>query len=92
MPDGTLHADAVNERRANLALGLALAALVVMLVLGAADADGPIWLVLGALSAAAVFVGLGARGARLAGRPLAAVVLGSLLFIAFVVGTAAEFA
>ena len=86
-------AESVSQRRGTLALGLAFAALVVMIVLGAADADGPIWLLQGALAAAAVVVGWSARGAgKLAGRPLTAVVLGVLLFIAFVVGTVAEFA
>jgi len=92
MPEGTQINRSADEGRANLALGLALAALVAMIVLGAADADGPIWLLMGALAAGAVILGWSARGERLAGRPLVAVVLGVLLFIAFVVGTAVALA
>jgi len=79
-----------NSSRANLALGLAVAALVAMAVLAAIDADGPIWLVVGVLSLAAVITGLVAGGGRPRGRALAAVVLGGVLFVVFVVFTIME--
>lgn len=81
-----------NEGRANLALGLAIAALLTLVVLGAADADGPIWVLQGVLAAGAAILGWSARGEKLAGRPLVAVILGDLLFLAFIVGTVIEFA
>ena len=74
--------------RANLALGLAVAALVAWIALIAADADGPIWMVMGVLAAGAAIVGWSARaGEGLAGRSRTAVIMGVLLFVAFVVGT-----
>lgn len=70
-----------------------MASLVAMLVLGAIDADGPIWLLQGVLAVAAAVMGWSARtDGKLQGRALAAVVLGALLFIAFIVGTISEFA
>lgn len=90
MPAETVINGAAGEGRANLALGLAIASLVAMIVLAAADADGPIWLLQGVLAVGAVIVGWSARGERLAGRALIAVVLGALLLIAFAVGTAME--
>ena len=79
--------------RANLAVALAAVAVAVWVVLMAADADGPIWLVVGVLSAAAAVTGWQAGGgARPVGRTLAAVVVGGLLFIMFVVFTIAELA
>lgn len=90
MPEETVMKDAANGGRATLALGLALASLVAMIVLAAADADGPIWLLQGTLAAGGTIVGWSARGERLAGRARVAVVLGVLLLIAFAVGTALE--
>ena len=90
MPDERVVKGVADGGRATLALGLALASLVAMIVLAAADADGPIWLLQGALAAAATIVGWTARGERLAGRARIAVVLGVLLLIAFAVGTALE--
>lgn len=47
---------------AKVAAGLAAAALLAMVVLTAADADGPIWIVMGVLAAAAAAVGWKAGG------------------------------
>lgn len=90
MPEETVMNGAAGEGRASLALALALASLVAMIVLAVADADGPIWLLQGVLAAGAVIMGWTARGERLAGRALIAVVLGGLLLIAFAVGAAME--
>lgn len=61
----------------NLAVGLAAAALLAMVVLMVADADGPIWIVQGVLAAAAAVVAWRAGGTSPANR---------LAFAAFVVG------
>jgi len=80
-------------QQAKTALGLGLAGLVAMIVLGALEVDGPIWLIVGALALAAIFTGLRTRaGGELSRLALGAVTLGALLFIAFVVGTVIEFA
>ncbi len=77
--------------RANLAAGLAVAAVVVWAVLIAIDADGPIWIVLGVLALSAAVTGWRAGGGAMPrGRALAALVVGGLLFIMFVVFTIME--
>ena len=77
--------------RANLAAGLAVAAVVVWLALMAADADGPIWLLQGVLALAAAVTGwMAGAGSMPKGRALAALVVGGLLFIMFVGFTIAE--
>ena len=77
--------------RANLAAGLAAAAVVVWLALMAADADGPIWILQGALALAAAIAGWRAgNGAMPHGRALVALVVGGLLFLMFVGFTIAE--
>ena len=65
----------------------------VWIALLAADADGPIWLAMGLLAAAAAGVGYTARGSGpLEGRSRIAASMGVLLFVVFVVGTVAELA
>lgn len=88
MPDST-----ATSSRTNLAFGLALASLVTMVVLGSLEADGPIWLLQGIFAAGAIFFGWTSKqGAKLEGRPLVAVLAGTLLLIAFAIGTIIEFA
>jgi len=82
--------------RANLALGLAIAALAAwaagVAFSGDGDEYGWIWLVMAVLGAAAVVTGFSAReDGRPRGRALAAVVIGALLvliFLGFVIGDA----
>ena len=77
--------------RANLAAGLAIAAVVVWAVLIAVDADGPIWIVEGVLALAAAAAGWRAGGGAMPrGRPLAALIVGGVLFLLFVAFTIAE--
>ncbi len=77
--------------RANLAAGLAAAAVVVWAVLVAVDADGPIWIVEGVLALAAAVTGWRAGGGAMPrGRALAALIVGGLLFALFVAFTIAE--
>lgn len=77
--------------QANLAVALAAAAVVVMIVLNAADADGPIWIIEGVLALAAAVTGWRAGGGRMpAGRALAALIVGTVLFVVFVVFTIME--
>ena len=77
--------------RANLAAGLAVAAVVVWAALLAVDADGPIWIVQGVLALAAAVTGWRAGGGAMPrGRALAALVVGGLLFVMFVGFTIAE--
>ena len=79
-----------NASRVNVAVGLAVAAVVAWVVLIAIDADGPIWLVVGVLSLAALVTGLLATGGRPRGLALVAVVVSALLFVVFVVFTIVE--
>jgi len=84
-------AGATEPSRANLAAALAAAAVAVWVVLIAIDADGPIWLIVGALSLAAAVTGWRAGAGRMPqGRALAALVVGGLLFVMFVVFTIME--
>ncbi len=84
-------AGAAESSRANLAAGLAVAAVVVWAVLMAVDADGPIWIVLGVTALAAAVTGwLAGGGTMPRGRALAALVVGGLLFAMFVVFTIIE--
>lgn len=77
--------------RASLAAALAVAAVVVLAVLIAVDADGPIWILQGVLALAAAVTGWRAGGgAAPRGRALAALVVGGLLFVMFVVFTIME--
>lgn len=76
---------------ANLAAALALVAVVAWAVLMALDADGPIWIIVGVLALAAAVTGWRAGGgATPRGRALAALVVGALLFVMFVVFTIME--
>ena len=90
------HAHAGPERTGNrslatLAAGLAAAAVLAMLVLAAAEADGPIWIVQGALASAAAVVGWRAGG-RSPRNVLAfgALIVGTVLFLVFVGFTITE--
>ena len=81
--------------RANLAVGLGVAALgswvVAMLATGDGDENGWLWFVMAAFSIAALVMGLRAGGGRPRGRVLAATVIGGLLtvlFLAFVIADA----
>ena len=57
----------------------------------AVDADGPIWILLGVVSLAAAVMGWRAGGGAMPrGRALAALVIGVVLFVMFVVGTILE--
>ena len=77
--------------RANLAAALAVAAVVAWAVLIAVDADGPIWIIVGVLALAAALTGWRAgAGGPPRGRALAALVVGGLLFVVFVVFTIME--
>ena len=77
--------------RANLAAALAVVAVVAWAVLTAVDADGPIWITVGVLAFAAAVTGWRAgAGAMPRGRALAALVVGGLLFVVFVVFTIME--
>ena len=73
---------------ANVAVAVAAVAVAVWAVLMAIDADGPIWILLGVVSLAAAVLGWRAGdGAMPRGRALAALVIGVVLFVMFVVGT-----
>ena len=77
--------------RANLAAALAVAAVAAWVVLVAVDADGPIWIIVGVLALAAALTGWRAgAGGMPQGRALAALVVGGLLFVVFVVFTIME--
>ena len=77
--------------RANLAAGLAVAAVAVWAVLIGVDVDGPIWIVVGVLALAAAVTGWRAGGGAMPrGRALGALVVGLLLFVMFVVFTIME--
>ncbi len=74
-----------------VAVGLAAAAVLAMVVLAAADADGPIWIVQGALAAAAAVVGWRAGGTTPRNvLAFGALIVGSVLFLIFVGFTIAE--
>lgn len=74
-----------------LAAALAAAAVLAMVVLAAAGADGPIWIVQGALAAAAAVVGWRAGGTTPRNAlAFGAFVVGTLLFLVFVGFTIAE--
>jgi len=89
MPGTAERSRASND--ANLAAGLAVAAVAVWAVLIAVDADGPIWIVQGVLALAAAVTGWRAgHGSLPSGRALAALVVGGLLFVMFVVFTIME--
>ena len=88
---GRPRSGAEEPSRANLAAALAAAAVVVWAVLIAVDADGPIWIVLGVLALAAAITGWRAGAGGLPrGRALAALVVGGLLFVMFVIFTIME--
>jgi hypothetical protein len=72
-------------------VGVAVAAVAAWLVLMAIDADGPIWIIVGVLALAAAIAGWRAgAGGMPRGRALAALVVGGLLFVMFVVFTIME--
>ena len=76
---------------ANLAAAIAVAAVVAWAVLVAVDADGPIWIIVGVLALAAAITGWRAgAGGMPRGRALAALVVGTVLFVVFVVFTIME--
>jgi len=84
-------AEGADPSRANVAAALAAAAVAAWLVLIAVDADGPIWIIQGALALAAVVTAWRAgAGAMPRGRALAALVVGGLLLTMFVVFTIVE--
>lgn len=69
----------------NLAVGLAAAAVLAMVVLSAAGADGPIWIVQGVLAASAAVVAWRAGGTSPANRlAFAAFVVGAVLLALFI--------
>jgi len=77
--------------RANLAVAFAVAAVGVWALLIAIDADGPIWIVQGVLALGAAITGWRAGASGMPrGRALAALVIGGLLFVMFVVFTIIE--
>jgi hypothetical protein len=82
-----MHSDA-GPSRANLALGLGLAAVVAnvvgMFISGDDDSNGWIWIVMGVLALAAVGVGLMDGRGKPTGRALAGTVLGGLILLEFV--------
>ena len=86
MPDPITRTDGATGDRSltNLAVGLAAATLLAMIVLGAADADGPIWIVQGVLAAATAVTAWRAGGTS-ARNPLAmgALVVGVVLLLIF---------
>ena len=70
--------------KTNLALGLAAATVLAMVVLGAADADGPIWIIQGVLAAATVAVALQAGGRSPANpKAFGALLVGGILLLIF---------
>lgn len=85
-----------STQQANLALGLALAAIVTWIIAVVASGDsgdenGWLWVVMAALGLAALITGLRAGPGRPYGRALIAAVIGGLLvllFLAFVIGDA----
>jgi hypothetical protein len=94
MPDPITPASGATGDRSltNLAVGLAAATVLTMFVLGAADADGPIWILQGALAAATAVVAWRAGGTSTR-NPLAmgALVVGVALlalFLGFLVSEA----
>jgi uncharacterized membrane-anchored protein len=73
--------------RANLALGLGIAAVVAnvvgMFISGDDDSNGWIWIVMGLLALAAVVVGLMDGRGKPAGRALVGTILGGLILLEF---------
>lgn len=78
-----LDATGQDRSRTNLAVALAVAALVAAVALMATDADGPIWLVQAALGLAAAVVGwlAGGRSPRHNLPAFVALVVGAILFL-----------
>ncbi len=74
-----------------VAVGLAAAAVLAMVILAAADADGPIWIVQGVLAAAAALVGWRAGGTTPRNvLAFGALIVGAVLFVIFLVFAIAE--
>ena len=73
--------------KANLALGLGLAALVAnvigMIISGDDDSNGWIWIVMGLLAVGAVVVGLMDGRGKPRGRALAGTIIGGLILLEF---------
>ena len=79
---------AAESSRVNLAVGLAAAAYVLWIALIATDADGPIWLGVALLGAAAAVIGWrSADGARPTGRARVAAIAGAVAFVSVIVFT-----
>ena len=81
------HRTETGPSRADLALGLGIAALVAnvvgMFISGDDNSNGWIWIVMGLLALAAVVVGLMDGRGRPAGRALIGTVLGGLILLEF---------
>ena len=78
------HADGADRSQTYLAVGLAAAALLVMIVLSSIDADGPEWILQGVLGlAAAVVAWRAGHGSTRNPLALAALVVGGILFLVF---------
>ncbi len=76
----------VESRRSltNVAVGLAAAAVLAVVVLNVADADGPIWIVQGVLALAAAVTAWRAGGTSTRNAlALGALVVGAVLFLLF---------
>lgn len=80
-----------NGSLSRIAAGLAAAAVLAMVVLAAANADGPIWILQGVLAAAAAVVGWRAGGTTPRNAlAFGAFIVGTILFLVFVGFTIAE--
>lgn len=76
---------ATGSSNANLALGLAVAALLLLVVFAVAGVDGPLWLIVGVLGLGAAIVGWRAGGGRPQGLTLAATIAGALIALTVIV-------
>lgn len=82
MSDSPVSASREDSSQANLAVGLAAAAVVLWVIFAIIDLDNALWLLVAALGAAAAIVGWRAgQGSRPTGRALVAVVVGVLAFL-----------
>ncbi len=82
MSDSPVSASHEDSSQANLAVGLAAAAVVLWVIFAIIDLDNALWLLVAALGAAAAIVGWRAgQGSRPTGRALVAVAVGVLAFL-----------